>query len=113
MSTSDIYGIQEPPWAKKPEPPQKPGRRRRHRKSFDEAVNPDLPNTHRRRSHNSGFRRFQHLLKKPEFSQKFWLATIGTLGLILAVLILWDLFFRYPNPQAQPGHTQGYRVIVE
>jgi hypothetical protein len=111
MASSDIYEVKESPWTKPPEPP-KSRRHRRHRKTFDEAVNPDISNTHRRRSRNSGFRRFQHLMKNPTFNKKFWITTLATAGLILAVLIIWDLFFRYPN--RQPDHTQGvYRAIVE
>jgi hypothetical protein len=99
MATSDIYEVKDPPWAKKPEPSKK-RRHRRHQKTFDEAVNPDISHTHRRRHTNSGVRRFKHLLKKPEFSKKFWLTLLGVPGLILFLLIVWDLFFRYPNPQA-------------
>jgi hypothetical protein len=100
MASSDIYEVKDPPWAKKPEPPKK-RRRRRHQKTFDEAVNPDISHTHRRRHNNSGFRRLRHLLKKPEFSKKFWLTLLGVPGLILFALIVWDLFFRYPNIPAE------------
>lgn len=114
MASSDIYKVEESPWAKKPdaEVSQKRRRRRHAHKTFDEAVNPDLANTHRRRSRNSGFRRFQHLLKDPDFSKKFWLTTLGTAGAILALLIIWDLFFRYSGPEQE--HTpQIYRAVVE
>jgi len=111
MASSDIYEVKESPWAKKPEPPKR-RRHRRQSKAFDEAVHPDISHTHRRRSRNSGFRRFQHLLKRPDFSRKFWLTILGTLGLVLALLIVWDLFFRYPK--LQPDRTQGvYRAVVE
>jgi hypothetical protein len=111
MASSDIYEVKESPWAKPPEP-TKTRRRRRHQKTFDEAVSPDISNTHRRRSHNSGFRRFQHLMKNSEFSKKFWITMLATAGLTLAALIVWDLFFRYPN--RQPDRAQGvYRAIVE
>ena len=51
-------------------------------------------------------------MKNPTFSKKFWITTLATAGLILAVLIIWDSFFRYPN--RQPDHTQGvYRAIIE
>ena len=108
---SDIYDLKESPWANRPETPKK--RRRRHAgKTFDEAVNPDLTNTHRRRSRNSGFRRFRHLLKNPGFSKKFWFSLLGSVGLILMVLIIWDLFFRYPagRPDASPA---AYRTTAE
>lgn len=111
MASSDIYKMKENPWAKKAEAPPR-RRRHRHGKTFDEAVNPDISHTHRRRSRNSGFRRLQHLLKRPEFSRKFWLTILGTLGLVLTLLIVWDLFFRYPKPQAE--RTPGvYRAVVE
>jgi len=114
MVSSDIYELKDPPWAKKKESvvSQKRRRSRHHGKTFDEAVNPELPKTHRRRSRNSGTRRFQHLMKNPEFSKKFWLTTLGTAGAILALLIVWDLFFRYPG--AEQKHTpQIYRAVVE
>lgn len=113
MSSSDIYEVKESPWAKKPEDPaSQRRRRRRHGKTFDDAVNKDLSGTHRRRSRNSGFRRFRHLMKNPEFSKKFWLITLGGSGLILTLLIVWDLFFRYPNPETDS--TPGiYREVVE
>lgn len=112
MSSSDIYEVKESPWAKKAESTaSQHHRRRRHRKTYDEAVNPDLTHTHRRRSHNSGFRRLRHRLKDPQFSRKFWIAMLGTAGLILVLLIVWDFFFRYPKPA---GQTQGYsRTIAE
>lgn len=114
MASSDIYEVKEPPRAKKTETPvsQQRSRRHRHGKSYDEAVNPDLPNTHRRRSRNSGFRRLQHRLKDPQFSKKFWTITLGSAGLILVLLILWDQFFRYPKPPV--GRTSGaYRAVAE
>jgi hypothetical protein len=97
MASSDIYETKEPPWAKKAEPPKKRHRHRRQ-ETFDEVVNKDLSTTHRRRSHNSGFRRLRHRLKDPEFSKKFWISILGSAGLILALLIVWDTFFRYPDP---------------
>ncbi|MCC7299481.1 MAG: hypothetical protein IT583_00170 [Verrucomicrobia bacterium] len=114
MSSSDIYEVKESPWAKKAEAAvsQQRSRRHRHGKSFDEAVNPDLAHTHRRRSRNSGVRRLQHRLKDPKFSKRFWLSTLGTAGLILVLLIVWDLFFRYPK--APEGQTPGiYRATVK
>jgi len=100
MASSDIYEAKEPPWAKKAEPPKK-RRRQRRQETFDEAVNKDLSTTHRRRSHNSGFRRLRHQLKDPSFSKKFWVSTLGSAGLILVLLIVWDMFFRYPDPYAE------------
>jgi hypothetical protein len=103
MSSSDIYEVKEPPWAKKAEPPKK-RRRQRRQETFDEVVNRDLSATHRRHSRNSGFRRLRHRLKKyPQFSKKFWISTLGSAGLILVLLIVWDMFFRYPDPLAKPA----------
>lgn len=114
MASSDIYEVKEFPLAKQAEAPvsQQNSRRRRRNKSFDEAVNPDFPHTHRRRSRNSGFRRLQHRIKDPEFSKRFWLITLGSAALILILLIVWDLFLRYPK---LPGDSsQGiYRAVVE
>ena len=51
-------------------------------------------------------------MKNPEFNKKFWIITLGTSGLILVSLIVWDMFFRYPK--LQPDQTQGvYRARVE
>jgi hypothetical protein len=112
MASSDIYEVKESPWAKPAEKTPKRRRRRRPVETFDDAVNKDISNTHHRRNRNSGFRRFQHLMKRPEFSKKFWIITLGTAGLILVLLIIWDRFFRYPNPQHDP--TQDvYRAGVE
>lgn len=112
MSSSDIYDVQQNPWAKRPEPPKRRHRRERI-KSYDEAVNPDLANTHRRRSRNSGFRRLQHLLKRPEFSRKFWTITVGSMALILGLLILWDMFFRYPRQSSTEPKQQIYRTTID
>ncbi|NOU35433.1 MAG: hypothetical protein HOO88_01460 [Kiritimatiellaceae bacterium] len=98
MASSDIYEVKEPSWAKKAEATaSQHHRRRRHNKSFDETAGVDISGTHRRRSHNSGMRRFRHRMKQPEFSRKFWFITLGSAGLILLLLIFWDLFFRYPK----------------
>jgi len=108
MASSDIYETKEPPWAKKAEPPKKNHRRRRQ-ETFDEATNKDISATNRRRSRNSGFRRLQHRLKDPAFSKKFWISILGSAGLILALLIVWDMFFRYPDPYAKrvPAATRA------
>jgi len=101
MSSSDIYEFKEGPSAKKQDNPSVSRRHRdRTQESFDEAVHKDVPATHRRRRHNSGFRRFQHLMKKPEFSKKFWIIALSVGGAILALLVIWDLFFRYPNEKS-------------
>jgi hypothetical protein len=113
MSSSDIYQVKESPWAKKSDSAVSQRRRgRRHGKTFDEAVNPDLAHTHRRRSRNSGFRRLQHLMKDRQFSRRFWGITLGTAGLILILLIVWDSFFRYPKPAAEQG-KDIYRAVVD
>ena len=111
MASSDIYEVKEPPWAKKAEPPKKRRRHHEHQETFDDAVNKDLSATHRRRSHNSGFRRLQHRMKDPAFSKKFWISTLGSAGLILVLLIVWDMFFRYPDPLGKhiPA-TRGIKV---
>ena len=92
MSSSDIYNVKESPWDQKKNPPV--NRRRRSKKSLDDAAEQDLSKTHQRRRKNSGFRRFRHLMKKPGFNRRFWTVTLASLGLILALLIVWDLFFR-------------------
>jgi hypothetical protein len=100
MASSDIYEVKEPAWAKKKAETtasQHHHHRHRHRKTFDETAGTDISGTHRRRSHNSGMRRFRHLMKQPGFSKKFWTLTLGSAGLVLLLLIVWDLFFRYPK----------------
>lgn len=103
MPSSDIYNIKESPWAKAQQEEEKKSRRRRrrHTESFDDVVNKDVSRTHRRRSKNSGFRRFLHLMKKPEFSKKFWTILASVFGAILIVLLVWDWFFRYPDPEPE------------
>jgi len=113
MASSDIYDVKESPWAKKDDAPPE-SQRRRHRRSpesFDEVVNKDVSKTNRRRRHNSGLRRFQHLMRKPEFSKKFWTIILSVGGFILLVLLVWDLFFRYPNEK--PDYSpDSYRTVV-
>jgi hypothetical protein len=111
MASSDIYEVKEPAGAKKKAEAtaSQHHHRRRHRKSFDETVNSDLSSTHLRRSHNSGMRRFRHRMKDPGFSKKFWILTLGSAGLILLLLIVWDLFFRYPKQLAPSQSTYSAR----
>ena len=108
MATSDIYEVKESPWASRTEqdgPASK--KRRRSRKTFKQAADRDLSKTHLRRSSNSGFRRLMHLLKRKEFSGKFWLIVLGLLGAALAVLVAWDMFFRYPDQQPESEADPG------
>jgi len=95
MSSSDIYGSQDLSGARQKDQPPVSQFRRRSSKTFDEAVGHDLSGTHRRRNRNTGFRRFQHLMKKPAFNKKFWMISLSVAGLLLASLLLWDLFLRY------------------
>lgn len=109
--SSDIYNVNEPPWANKP-PARKKRRRHPRVETFDEAVHRDLSLTHLRRSRNSGFRRFRHLMKDSQFSRKFWMISLGVGGVILLVLVLWDLFFRYPGARenAFPAPTLNTKL---
>ena len=114
MASSDIYGMKENPWADRTEPQPTSQKTKRHgaSKTFEQAVAHDMSRTHRRRSRNSGIRRFIHLMRKPEFSKKFWMILLGVSGLILLVLIIWDFFFRYPKPK--PDYSEDvYQSIVE
>ena len=107
MASSDIYESKEltgdhPPVSQ---------RRRRSGGSFDETTK-NVSETHRRRRRNTGVRRFQHLMKKPEFNRKFWTITLSICGLILVLLLLWDRFSRYPNKK--PGYSPDtYRTVVK
>lgn len=112
MPSSDIYKVKESPWEKKEKAPSRSRRRRqRSTETFDEAVGKDVSRTHQRRRKNSGFRRFRHLMKKPEFSKKFWTIALSVGGLILILLVIWDLFFRYsaeaPEPVAPAKEVQA------
>lgn len=107
MPSSDIYHVQESPWAKKQDNPPVSRRRRRSNRSFDEEMNKDLSQTHRRRRKNSGFRRFRHLLKKPEFSRRFWITVLVSMGIVLVALVIWDRFFRSPE---KPDYSQDPAV---
>ena len=101
MASSDIYEVKESPWAKKDAVPVgRKGRRHRRCETFDEVVNKNLSLTHRRRSRNSGFRRFRHRLKDPVFSRNFWVTILAVAGFILVSLLLWDSFFRYSDVRA-------------
>ncbi|MGE4488833.1 MAG: hypothetical protein AB7E95_04720 [Kiritimatiellales bacterium] len=114
MGSTDIYEVKENPWAERMKnPPSSPRRRRRSQgKSFEETVGEDRSQTHRRRSKNSGLRRFRHQMKKPAYSRKFWLTSTIVFVSVLLVLMVWDLFFRYPKqkPTAEP---EVYRAVVE
>ena len=114
MASSDIYDVKESPGAKKEEgsPTSQRRRNRRSPESFDEVINKDVSKTNLRHRHNSGFRRFQHLMRKPEFSRKFWTVTLSVGGFILAVLFVWDLFFRYPNEKPDYSPT-SYRTVMK
>ena len=108
MPSSDIYKVKESPQVETPGTARTTSRRRRRRRSvesFDEAVGKDLSRTHQRRRKNSGFRRFRHLMKKPEFSKKFWTIALSVGGLILVLLVLWDLFLRYPGPEEETSES--------
>ncbi len=104
MEPSDIYKTKEVAQAA---PKKKPSSRRRSRsrETFDEATSKDVSKTNRRRKRNSGFRRFKHLMRKPEFNKKFFKTTLSVAGLILIILLLWDRFFRYPN-QSSGGEAE-------
>ncbi len=115
MASSDIYETKESPWAKKDDAPSTSQRRRRSRpspESFDDVINKDVSKTNRRRRRNTGFRRFQHLMRKPEFNKKFWTITLSVCALILILLLLWDRFLRYPNqkPEYSPN---AYRTVIK
>ncbi len=111
MESSDIYKTKEvAPVAPKKKSSSR--RRSRSRETFDEVINKDVSKTNQRRSRNSGFRHFQHLMRKPEFNKKFWTITLSTFGLILALLLLWDRFLRYPNQES--GHeAEPYRAEIK
>jgi hypothetical protein len=115
MASSDIYESKELPGAKNEDALLTSQRRRRSRRSpqsFDEVINEDVSETHRRRCRNTGLRRFQHLMRKPEFNKKFWTITLSIFGLILALLLLWDRFLRYPNQE--PGYEPDtYRTVIQ
>jgi len=112
MASSDIYETKELPWAKKVDASSTSQRRRRSSESFDDVINKDVSKTNQRRHRNTGFRRFQHLMRKPEFNKKFWTITLSVCGLILALLLLWDRFLRYPSQE--PGYeSEPYHAVIK
>jgi hypothetical protein len=113
MPSSDIYNVKESPWANQEKTPAVSQRRRRRKESFDEAIEKDLSKTHRRRRKNSGFRRFRHLMKKPDFSKKFWITALSIGGAILLAILIWDWFFRYPKPEPEPDPGPAYEMEIE
>ena len=115
MASSDIYESKDLPAAKNEDALLTSQRRRRSRRSpqsFDEVINKDVSETHRRRRRNTGARRFRHLMKKPEFNRKFWTITLSTCALILILLLVWDRFFRYSNEK--PDYSPDtYRAVIK
>ena len=111
MEPSDIYKTKDVAQVA-PKKKSSSSRRSRSRETFDEAINKDVSKTNRRRSRNSGFRHFQHLMRKPEFNKKFWTITLSVCALILILLLLWDRFLRYPNqkPEYSPN---AYRTVIK
>lgn len=111
--TTDIYGIKDPQWMKKNSPPVSArGSRRSRQESISDPAKRDLSRIRRRRSRNSGLRRFRHLMKRPDFSRRFWITTAVVMILILGALLTWELFFHYPKPE--PDYTDDvYHAVVE
>jgi hypothetical protein len=103
--------MKEPPWEAKKNPPV--NRRRRRSKRFDETGEKVLSQTHNRRRKNSGVRRFRHLMKKPDFSRRFWITTLSALILILVALVIWDRFFRYPPKTDYLKDPNVYEVEMD
>ena len=113
MPSSDIYEVKGSTPVAEEKPSRRSSRRRRRSvETFDEAVGKDLSRTHQRRAKNSGFRRFRHLMKKPGFSNKFWVITLSTLLTILTLLILWDRFFRYPGKEDESVERENYKMLT-
>ena len=101
MSATDIYKVKDLPEPK----PEK--RRRRSKRTFSEATEV-VADHHKRRSRNSGVRRFRHQMKKPEYSRRFWFFTIAVLAAAVLTVFIWDMFFRYPKePAPIPGATSN------
>jgi len=109
MAASDIYEVKESPWASRISPDDHSSRRRRRsRLTSSQAAERDLSKSRIRRSGNRGFRRLIHLMKKKTAGGRFWVLVLAFLGVLLAALIVWDLFFRYPDQgpgEAKTGQT--------
>lgn len=84
MSDTDIYKNREAmPMGKKPEK-KKRRRRSRSQRSFDDH------SSRKRRSKNSGFRRFLHLSRKSDSEKMIW-STMGVLLLAMLIIIaIWQ-----------------------
>lgn len=85
MSETDIYKNREAmPRGKKPEK-KKRRRRSESKRAFDD-------HSRKRRSKNSGLRRFLHLSRKTESEKVIW-STTGILAVVLLILIaIWQFF---------------------
>ncbi len=89
MSQTDIYKQREPVPAASDNPRLHKGRRRRsssHR-SFDEQKTP------RRRSKNSGIRRWFHLSRKAENEKNVWWGFLIMMVVILGFIAIWQFWF--------------------
>ena len=82
---SDIYKNQQqmPVAATKP---------KRHRRSSGNAAFGDT-GKRRRRSSNSGFRRFLHLLRKPAYEKRVWWGTLIVIVVTLSLIAIWQFLY--------------------
>jgi len=99
MSKTDIYENNEQ-IHQRPAPARKS--RRRH-KSSNEPRSFDAPKT-KRRSKNSGFRRFLHLYRKDRIQKKIWIL-IG-FAFVLLLVVAGLLEFVFQDQWSKEGETE-------
>jgi hypothetical protein len=89
MSKTDIYKSREQVQMTSDDPRFRKGSRRRRsssRRSFDE-------HERRRRKKNSGFRRFLHLVRKPDNEKSFWWGILIVFVVLLSVIAVWQFWY--------------------
>jgi hypothetical protein len=108
MSDTDIYKNRERmPYGDKG--PRRSSRRRRTdaQRAFDD-------HSRKRRSRNSGFRRFLHLYRKKENERVFWWSVMISIIVILILLAIWQFWIREVLIRSENAQVQyiQYKTAV-
>ncbi|HSR87558.1 MAG TPA: hypothetical protein VLL07_01285 [Pontiella sp.] len=100
MSDTDIYKNRE----RMPYGDKTPRRSTRRRRSDSQRAFDD--HSRKRRSRNSGFRRFLHLYRKKENERVFWWSVIISIIVILTLLAIWQFWIREAMIRSENEQTQ-------